>query len=114
MNRAKFPPLEISPPVEISPPSDSDSVSFITMSLGASCSMTSMPKPKPRSASGLVSVNSTDSGTDGVERADAGEEAIEGMAVCPGACWPVYFIEEDMALGGKLSSITGFSHITCL
>ena len=31
------------------------------------------------------------------------------MAVLPCACCSVYFIEKDMSLGGKLSSITGFS-----
>ncbi len=36
------------------------------------------------------------------------------MAVLPCACCSVYFIEKDMSLGGKLSSITGFSPRTCL
>ena len=91
MNRAKF------PPAEISSPSPSDSVSFMPMS-GAFCSMASMPKPKPPSASGLVSLNSTDSETEWVEKTDAGEEAIEGMPVSPGACRPV-LAAPDMASG---------------
>ena len=96
MNRAKFPPVEISPPVEDCSISPSDSVSFITVSPGAFCSIAGASWPIASMPSGLVSVNSTDSGTDGVERADAGEEAIEGMAVSPGACWAV-LAAADMA-----------------
>jgi len=67
MNRAKFPPVEIS--------SVWDATAAFDMSLpsGACCSLTGASFSI--NAAGLVSVNSTESATDGVEK---GEEHVEG------------------------------------
>ena len=90
MNRAKF------PPVELSPPSDSDSVSFMTVP-GASCSMHGASCSIESKPLGLVSVNSTESATDGLEK---GEEQVEGgqdfrassPKICSGLMLDVFFV----------------------
>ena len=79
MNRAKFPPLEISSTWS------APMASGIPLSPGACCSLADASFSI--TAAGLVSVNSTESATDGVEK---GEEEVEGgpgfRASSPKAC----------------------------
>ena len=67
-------------PVEICSISDSDSVLFMTVSPGACVSFTGASLSI--TPAGLVSVNSTDSATDGVEK-----DAQVEKECCTGAGW---------------------------
>jgi hypothetical protein len=73
----------------------------------ASLSLASMPKPKPRNASGLVSVNSTESATDGVENSEQEEEALEGMPVSMALILAAQALKGDIALDGTSVFSTG-------
>ena len=71
-------------PVEICFISDSDSVSFMTVSIGACWSFAGACLCI--TAAGLVSVNSTESATDGVEKDEQGEGGPGFRASSPKAC----------------------------
>ena len=89
MNRAKF------PPVEISSVWDATAASSMPVSPGASCSL--VGASFSITAAGLVSVNSTESATDGLEK---GEEQVEGgqdfrassPKICSGLMLDVFFV----------------------
>ncbi len=79
MNRAKF------PPVEISSICDAPSASGMALSRGASCSLAGASLST--TAAGLVCVNSTDSATDAAEKGDKqGEGAPRLRSSSPMRC----------------------------
>ena len=92
-------------PVEICSISDSDSVSFMTVSPGACVSFTGASLSI--TPAGLVSVNSTESATDGVEKSDAEEEALEGMPVSMALILAAQALKGDIALDGTSVFSTG-------